>query len=243
MIIKLTVLPDAESTQDVARQMAISGAPEGTAVMALQQRRGRGRFGHSWISPPGKNVALSLVLRPGLVPGEAVLLGLLVAVAVANVVEQCGVSEVGLKWPNDVLVGDGKVAGILSDASLEDGIIQYVIVGVGLNVNAEQSDFPMNFAIQATSLLICTGKQWDVEETARNLLYEVGLLYQRVHREGSEIIPGLWEQRWAHRGRIMVHNGVIGVAQALAPDGALILKSSDGRLTRIVSGEVFAQGS
>jgi BirA family transcriptional regulator, biotin operon repressor / biotin---[acetyl-CoA-carboxylase] ligase len=238
MIPNLIVLPETESTQDVAREMAASGAPEGTAIMAFNQTKGRGRFGHTWISPSGKNVAMSLILRPRMAPGEAVLLGLVAGVAAANVVEKHGISGVGLKWPNDVLVKEKKIAGILSEASLDGGEIHYIVIGLGLNVNTQQSDFTETFPVEATSLLMCTGKLWDVEAIARSFLAEISLLYQRVRIEGSRIIPGLWQARWAHRGRIVVHDGMTGVAEALAPDGALILKSYDGTQIRIVAGEV-----
>lgn len=234
----LIVLSETESTQDVARAMAASGAPEGTAIMALSQTKGRGRLGHTWISPPGKNVAMSLILRPRMAPGESVLLGLVAGVATANVVEKCGIMGVGLKWPNDVLIKEKKIAGILSEASLVDGKIQYIVIGLGLNVNSQQSDFSKLFPVQATSLLMCTGKRWDLEATAHSFLREMSALYQRICREGPKIVPGLWQERWAHKGRILVHEGIPGVAEALDPDGALVLKRSDGSQERVVAGEV-----
>jgi len=101
---RLIIVQEAESTQDLAREMALNGEPEGTAVMALRQTRGRGRAGHSWISPAGKNLALSVVVRPPVRPHEAPLLGFIAAIAVAEALERRGVERALLKWPNDVFV-------------------------------------------------------------------------------------------------------------------------------------------
>ena len=102
---RLIIVQKAESTQDLAREMALSGEPEGVAVMALEQTGGRGRENRVWVSPPGKNIALSLLLRPAMDPADAPLLGLMASIAVAETIEGFGVGPGQLKWPNDVLVG------------------------------------------------------------------------------------------------------------------------------------------
>ncbi|MBM3298707.1 MAG: biotin--[acetyl-CoA-carboxylase] ligase [Deltaproteobacteria bacterium] len=239
MVGRLIIRGDAESTQDLAREMALQGAPAGTAVMALNQTRGRGRMGRSWISPPGKNLALSLLLRPTLLPRDAPLLGLLASIAVAETVEDAGVPEARLRWPNDVLVSDKKIAGILSEASMDDRSVEFVIVGVGLNVNAQESDFPADLPTPATSVLMCTGRESDLEQTARRLLGHMDRLYEKLNREGSGFVPPLWESRWAHCGVRLTHKKVTGVGHGIGSDGALLLKTDQGRIERITSGEVL----
>lgn len=236
---RLIIHNEAESTQDLAREMALQGEPEGTAVMALSQTRGRGRAGRSWSSPQGKNIAFSLLLRPRLTPRETVLLGLLASIAVAETVEGRGVPEAHLRWPNDVLVHDRKIAGILSEAVIEAGAIDFVIIGVGFNVNTLESDFPADLRTPATSLFLCTGEESDLEQVARELLRKMNTLYSRVKKEGCAFIPPLWESRWPHRGRKLVHDDVTGTGLGLDTDGALILELEDGRVTHITSGDVL----
>ncbi|MFH1112447.1 MAG: biotin--[acetyl-CoA-carboxylase] ligase, partial [Pseudomonadota bacterium] len=212
---------------------------EGTAVMALNQTRGRGRMGRPWISPKGKNLALSLILRPHLKPWDAVLLGFLASIAVAEAVEEKGVPEAQLRWPNDVLVRDRKIAGILSEAVVSRGHMDFVIVGIGLNVNSRRSDFPTDLRTPATSLYMCTGKESDLADAARGILKRFALHYDRVDSEGCGFIPRLWEIRWPHRGRKLVHESFVGVGRGLEADGSLILEQDDGRIVHVTCGDVL----
>ncbi len=236
---RLVIHNEAESTQDLAKAMALSGEPEGTAVMALNQTRGRGRMGRSWISPTGKNLALSIILRPHLSPRDAVLLGFLASIAVAEAVEEEGVAEAQLRWPNDVLVRDRKIAGILSEAVVSQGHIDFVIVGIGLNVNSRRSDFPPDLRTPATSLLMCTGKESDLADVARGILKSLAVHYDRVKSEGCGFISRLWELRWPHRGRKLVHESFVGIGRGLEADGSLILEQDNGRLVHITCGDVL----
>lgn len=238
MVKRLLVYDEVESTQDVAKQMALGGEPEGTAVMALVQSRGRGRLGHSWLTPPGRNIALSLILRPRLQPSEAALLGLMVSIAVAETVEAEGVSRASLRWPNDVLVGGRKIAGILSEALVDTASIRFVVVGVGLNVNSRASDFPDDLDTPATSLFMCTGAEFSLERVANDLIDRVTYLYERAQEDGCSYIAPLWESRWEHRSVKLTHEGVTGIGVGLAADGALLLKGDDGHVRRVTSGEV-----
>jgi BirA family biotin operon repressor/biotin-[acetyl-CoA-carboxylase] ligase len=236
---RLVIYPEVESTQDVAKRLALAGEPEGTAVMALKQTSGRGRSGHTWVSPEGKNLAISLILRPAVPPADAALLGLLASIAVAETVEALGARPAELKWPNDVLVRDKKIAGILPEASISATKVDFVIIGVGLNVNTEERDFPNEFRGQATSVFLQTGKRADLEDAAQILLQKSAALYARIGVEGCGFIAGLWRSRWAHAGARIIVQGTMGVAAGIAPDGALMLETPDGGLTRITSGEVF----
>ncbi len=236
---RLIIHREAESTQDLAKAMALSGEPEGTAVMALNQTRGRGRAGRSWITPIGKNVALSVILRPHLPPRDTVLLGFLASIAVAETVEETGVPEARLRWPNDVLVRDRKVAGILSEAVVSGGYVDFLVIGIGLNVNSRESDFPPDLRTPATSLLMCTGKESDLQDVAQRLLRNLGVHYDRVKSEGCGFVPGLWEMRWNDRGRMLVHEGVVGAGRGLDADGSLVLEQDNGSIVRIICGDVL----
>jgi len=239
---RLIILDEVESTQDAARDMALAGEPEGLAVMALKQTRGRGRLGRSWISPGGKNLALSWILRPALPPEEAALLGLLASISVAETIEAQGVAGVTLRWPNDVMAGDRKIAGILLDARVTGEQPEFVIVGVGLNINSSLDDFPTELHEQITSLFLCTGKEWDIEAAAHSLLERMGALYDRTKKEGCGFITALWKTRWEDQGRMLTCNGITGLAEGLAADGALLLRTADGLLVRVTSGEASPSG-
>lgn len=238
MFDKLIVHKVVASTQDAARELARQGEPEGVAVMALEQTAGRGRSGHSWVSPPGKNLAISVLFRPKLAPAEAVLLGMMVSISVAAAVEACGIPRAELRWPNDVLVEGKKIAGILAEASLTNHAVEYVIIGVGLNVNSEKEDFPADLHDSITSIFMSSGRKHDLEDTARLFLGETHKLYKRVQNEGCDFIPGLWETRWAHRNSLMIRHGVRCRAEAIAPDGSLMARSDSGELLRFTSGQV-----
>jgi BirA family biotin operon repressor/biotin-[acetyl-CoA-carboxylase] ligase len=234
----LTIYQEAESTQDIARQMAVRGDPDGSAVMALNQTLGRGRAGHSWISPPGKNLALSVIFRPRVPPREAPLLGFAAAVAVAETVEQRSVPRAELKWPNDVMVQGKKIAGILSEAAIRGDTLDFAIVGIGLNVNSKEDDFPQDLRSSVTSLLTVTGRHSSLEEVARQLLANLKHLYDRINSEGCGFVPTLWDQRWAHRGSLLVHEDLSGIAHGIDQDGSLLLRDSQGCLRRIACGDV-----
>ncbi len=165
------------------------------------------------------------------------MLGMLASVAVAEVVEAKGVRQVELKWPNDVLVTGRKIAGILSEARMSGRVAEFVIIGLGLNVNSELLDFPAEFRDHVTSLFLCTGLHWDLEQEARSFLERAAALYERVEQEGARFIPRLWMARWAHRGRIMKRDGITGTGESIDDDGALLLRTPDGTLQRIHSGE------
>ncbi len=232
---RLIIHQEAESTQDIAKQMALSGEAEGLAVMTLKQTGGRGRSGHTWISPAGKNLALSLLLRPRLASNAMPLLGLVAAIAVAETVETRGITRAELKWPNDVLVSGKKLAGILPEAGMMGDSVKYVIIGIGLNVNSEADDFPPELRRSVTSLFMCTSMQWDLVDTAKELLKHVEDLYKRVHSEGPGFVPTLWSDRWAHLGRTFAYNGVMGVGQGISSNGSLILKT-DEQVIHVTSG-------
>ncbi|MGO9569196.1 MAG: biotin--[acetyl-CoA-carboxylase] ligase [Desulfomonilaceae bacterium] len=233
---RLIVHQEAESTQDLAKEWAKRGEPEGLAIMALNQTKGRGTSGHSWVSPPGKNLALSIILRPRLAPEKAPLLGMMTSIGVAETVEASIGRPAQLKWPNDVLVDGRKIAGILLEASLSNREICYVIVGIGLNVNAESGDFPPDLRDSVTSLRLSSGRQWNLEDTAKDLLERMELLYERVKREGCGFIPYLWATRWAHRDARLARNGLHHIAEGIDAYGALLIRADSGEMERVTSG-------
>jgi len=158
-------------------------------------------------------------------------------VAVAAALDAKGVPSVSLKWPNDVLVDGKKIAGILPEASVKGDSLEFVIIGIGLNVNSRLSDFPPELHDSVTSVLLATGEEWDLRDAARGLLREMDALHIRVNEEGCGFVPYFWETRWAHKGRILTRDGLEGRAEGIGPLGSLILRTADGRRVEINSGQ------
>jgi BirA family biotin operon repressor/biotin-[acetyl-CoA-carboxylase] ligase len=242
MDIRFFIHDEVTSTQDVVIEAAKSGEPEGYAVMARRQTQGRGRTGRTWISPGEKNLALSVLLRPTIEPAGAPLIGLLASVAVANALDDMARFRTSLKWPNDVLVNGQKTAGILSEAEMTADKIEFVAVGVGVNVNSERADFPAEFRNDLTSMKMAAQRHFAPEDVARFILEEMDRLDRRLNEEGPGFISSLWETRWAHKGQTLSREGISGIGERIDPDGALVLRTTDGRTERISSGELFVAG-
>jgi BirA family biotin operon repressor/biotin-[acetyl-CoA-carboxylase] ligase len=189
-----------DSTNRAATEMAENGAKHGTVVVADAQTAGRGRMGRRWESPAGKNLYVSLLLRPPVPTAEATRFALVAGVALADAVEAVGVPA-ALKWPNDLYCGGRKAAGILAEmASVPDGV-RHVVLGVGLNVNMEEADFPPDLRGTATSLRICAGRAFRRGDVLARLLDAFGTRYAEFIGGGFASLRDGWDRRDFLRGR------------------------------------------
>lgn len=237
------------STNDEAASWARAAppgrAPEGAVVIAAEQTGGRGRLGRRWHSPPGHGLCLSLVLRPPLPPHLAPPLALVAAVALADAVEGAG-ADPELKWPNDVLLGGRKVAGILTEMATSGGAIEHVVLGIGVNLGG--TEFPAELSGRATSLALAVPRLAGDAAALDPLGFGAALLghlepwYQRFLDEGPAPVIAAWKRRARLFGRdIEVHSGserYAGVAEDLDGDGALVLRLASGERLRVVAGEI-----
>jgi len=228
------------STNDVAKQLAEEGAAHGEAVIAERQTAGRGRRGRAWDSPAGKNLYLSVVLRPDLPPQRAPELTLVASVALCDVVRQAGV-EAGIKWPNDLLARGRKLAGILTELAAEPDTVQWVVLGMGVNLNVRAEDFPDDLREQATSLAIERGQPAPRALFTAALLARLEEWLDRHAAEGFGPVREAWRERSATLGReVRVEvegREVTGVAEDLDETGALLVRCGK-RLERVTSGDV-----
>lgn len=174
------------STNDDAKAAAEAGAPHGTVVIADAQTRGRGRLGRSWHAAPGENLTFSVLVRPEVSPAEAPPITLAAGIAVAEAVASLGVSDIRLKWPNDVVVGDRKLAGILTEMASDSNHIRFVVIGVGINVNSIQ--FPEPMAHTATSLRLLLGHDTDRTEFLARLCEQLETWLDRLFVQGFAAI-------------------------------------------------------
>jgi len=232
-----------DSTQLEASRLAAAGAPEGTVVTASHQTGGRGRRGRPWLDVEGESLLVSIVLRPAVPPGQAPQLSLVGAVAVVDALRACGELRAAIRWPNDVMVGDRKICGMLPEAATSaPGALAHVILGIGLNVN--QSTFPEPLRSIATSLRMETGCVIPVAQVMESVLAALDRWYGRFLASGIDGLREAWLERSQSIGRrVTVGDGREGVAVDLAADGALVLRTDTGETLQILAGDVTMEAA
>ena len=228
--------PRLTSTMDVAKQEAQQGATEGTVIIADEQTAGKGRMKRTWLSPKG-SIALSIILYPSMVYLSS--LTMLASLAVVRCIETVTSLKPQVKWPNDVLINGRKVCGILIESGVRQNIVDFAIIGIGVNVNLRLSDFP-EILPTATSLSDELGRNVSRLDVIRQLLIEIERLYLTLQTGGS--LYEEWRDRLVTLGkRVRVtwsETRYEGVAESVARDGSLLLRRLDGSLTKIVAGDV-----
>ncbi|MDI9569597.1 MAG: biotin--[acetyl-CoA-carboxylase] ligase [Pseudomonadota bacterium] len=234
--------PRTDSTNRQAKALAAAGATEGTVVIAEEQSAGRGRRGRTWFSPPRAGIYMSLILRPDIAPQEAPRFAILGATAAATVVRATTGLEATIKWPNDILVGGRKIGGILTEASMEMDRVEYLVIGVGLNVNSSRRAFPPELRSVATSVRAETGRPASRICLARRLLESLEAAYHECRQEGFAPIMERWRSLTEMLGRRVEVDvrgrRLAGDVEAFDADGALVLRTPDGELLRLFSGDV-----
>ncbi|HRX01646.1 MAG TPA: biotin--[acetyl-CoA-carboxylase] ligase [Anaerolineae bacterium] len=236
----LTVLPVVDSTQNVAREAALRGQPEGLAVVAGQQTAGKGRLGREWWSPAEGGLYVSLLLRPRITPDRLGWLTMVVSLGTAEAIEAvCGVSP-DLKWPNDLTWRGRKLAGVLAEASFADGQVSYVIAGIGLNL---QMDFALrpDLAQRAVSLREITGRPVRIEPLLQALLERIDAHYLSL--QGGVSPQPRWAARLRNLGQtvsVTTSEGktLVGVAEGVEEDGRLVLRLADNSMLVLSAGDV-----
>ncbi|WP_041488372.1 biotin--[acetyl-CoA-carboxylase] ligase, partial [Bacillus pseudomycoides] len=173
-----------ESTQHIAAKLAYEGAAEGTIVVAEEQTAGRGRLSRKWHSPKGTGIWMSIILRPAIPVHHAPQLTLLAAVSVAQAIEKCTSVNVGIKWPNDILIEGKKAVGILTEMQADPDKINAVIMGIGINANQGQEHFADEIKEIATSLAIESGKPIVRAELMQQIFLQMEKLYQEYVKNG-----------------------------------------------------------
>lgn len=239
------VFEQTTSTNDVVEKLARDGVREGVVVFAESQTRGRGRLGRKWISPPRRGLWLSILLRPNLRPQETTQLTVASATALRRAILSQTRLRVEIKWPNDTLIGGKKVAGILTEMSAELDRVRHVILGIGIDVNQDAQEFPVELRKTATSLKIEHGESLSRAALATAVLSELDSEYSRICAGRFSEVAAEWMEHCTTIGKdVTVHIGdrkIRGRAESLDDDGALILRSEHGRLQRITGGDVTVE--
>lgn len=238
----IRVFQETASTNDVVEKLARDGVAEGVVVFAEGQTRGRGRLGRTWLSPAGKGLWFSVLLRPKMRPQAATQLTVVAATALARAIRTHTLLSPTIKWPNDLLVNNRKAAGILTELSAELDKIKHVVLGIGLDVNLTAHEFTPELRKTATSLLVESGRHIHRAELAAAILTALDHDYGRLAAGEFADLAEEWESHCSTLGRrICIHLGtraVRGRAEALDEDGALLVRTDHGRIERITGGDV-----
>jgi len=234
---------EVASTNTMAKDLAKQGAPQGTVLLAGSQTGGRGRMGRSFASPKGKGLYLSLILRPNCPAEKLMHLTCAVGVAVCDAVEEIAGVRPGLKWINDLILGKKKLGGILTELCVEDGLVAYAIVGIGINCSQKLEDFPEEIQDIAVSLDAFTGKPTSLPMLTGCLishLYEMNRClfssdFMTAYRKDCIT---LGQDISIVKGDSIAH----GKAVDLDAQGGLLVRYSDGTEETVQSGEVSVRG-
>lgn len=230
------------STQIVAHKLAQENCEHGTIVIADEQTKGKGRMNRPWHSSKKKGIWMSIILRPAILPYRAPQLTLLTATVLADVInEHIGIRP-QIKWPNDILINNKKTAGILTEMQAEQDQIQYVVIGIGLNVNQTADDLPDNIGYKATSLQIEANQEWDLKEVIQSILLTFEKHYTSYIDNGFGKIKSKWESYgykigkpiWIKTSKEKKQVIFLGIAE----DGALLIKNHQDEVESIYSAEI-----
>lgn len=233
---------ETDSTNLQACRLGDEGEAEGLVVIADRQSAGKGRMGRQWASPGGVNLYASILLRPPIPPFEAPRLTFLSAVAVCRAIKRSCDLRATVKWPNDILVQGAKVAGLLNEMSSETDRVHYVVLGIGVNLNMQADQFPADLRYPATSLALASGKPVARLDFIRALLQEIDGLYQLYLEQGSAPILSAWTELCDLAGKPVLADchqvQIEGIMVGLAEDGALLVRTTTGKIESIYAGDV-----
>ena len=235
---------EIDSTNLRARKLAAQGAPEGTVVIAERQTNGRGRLGRNWSSQSGLGLWFSLILRPQVSVSDLGIVTILTAVSLSRAIREATGIQVQVKWPNDLLYQGSKLAGILAELNGELDRVNYLILGIGLNVNHETADFPEELREKATSLRLIKQTVFDRKPILQQFLEEFENCYATLGQGRMDAVIEYAREHSATLGKqVVINQGfgriLTGTALDLDWDGSLWLEDPEGRRVKIYSGEII----
>ncbi|WP_147533765.1 biotin--[acetyl-CoA-carboxylase] ligase [Bacillus marasmi] len=231
-----------DSTQKIAKTLSYENAPEGTVVIAEEQLTGRGRMNRAWHSPKYTGVWMSMILRPNIPIQKAPQLTLITAVAVVRAIEEVTKLSPEIKWPNDILLHGKKVTGILTELQAEADQIFAIIIGVGINVNQQLTDYPEELRDIATSLAIESGEKISRAQMIRSVLSNFEKLYLLYLEDGFTPIKLLWESYAISIGKTIIartiNENIRGKALGITEDGVLLIEDEAGKIHHVYSADI-----
>ena len=230
------------STNDIAMEMGARGMQEGLVIVAESQSHGRGRLGRTWISPGNVNIYASILFRPELSPVYAPTLTMMASLATASAISKTTGLEAKIKWPNDILIGSKKVSGILTEMNAEEEMINYVVVGIGINVNMREGDLPDGLRIPATSLMECIGEKVDRTALLKQLIETIDSDYDGLKNKGIMSVVKRWRENCITLNKkvkaTLPGEVITGVAEDVTQQGGLVIKMAEGHTKVIYAGDI-----
>lgn len=235
-----------DSTNDEGKRLANSGCSEGTVIISEEQTMGRGRLGRTWVSPKFKGIWMSIVLRPDIEPMNVAKITQVGAAAVLKAIKEQGINA-HIKWPNDIVLNNKKVCGILTEMSGEINKINYVVMGIGINVNINREDFSKEIEEVATSLKVEEGRSIERKPLVASVLNNLEELYDEfIRNQDIKTSIDICRENSILIGKtiriINRSNVIMAEAMDLSDDGKLIVKYEDGSIHEVISGEVSVRG-
>lgn len=234
------------STNTELIELGEKGASEGTIVIADKQTGGKGRLEREWLSPAGVNLYISILMRPEILASDSTLLTFLASIALIETLEKTGITEAKIKWPNDIQINGKKVAGVLTEMRSKREMVDFLVVGIGVNINMSRDYMNQEMGTVAgiaTSIKEILGKDIDRGKFAADLLLELEKWYQVFSDKGKAPILREWTQRWGDlnkRVRVSIEGEeeFDGTAVGLDARGYLLVKTDGGETRKIIAGDV-----
>ena len=243
---EVLIFDEVDSTNQIAMEMGAKGGEDGLVVIAESQLHGKGRLGRTWISPRGVNLYVSVLLRPEFSPHQASVLTMMASVAAAAAISKTTGLDAKIKWPNDILVEQKKVSGILTEMNAEEEKINYVVIGIGINVNMKKEDLPGNLRMPATSLMESLGRRVDRIEVLCAFLESLDSNYEDLKNRGIMSIVQKWRMLCStlnKRIKVVLPGEVIeGVAEDITPEGGLVVRIGEELTKVIYAGDISVLG-
>lgn len=231
-----------DSTNTVANLLAEEGKAEGTVILAETQRKGRGRLGRSWVSPPFVNVYMSIILRPKIELKDITLITIIASIACIKALRKFSDLNITVKWPNDLIVSNKKIGGILTEVHIAEKRLKYAVTGIGLNINMDSDEFPSEIKDIATSLKIETGRIYSRTKILIEILNEIDIWYIILKEMKRKEILEEWKLLSSTLGReVVISTGketLKGLAESINDEGMLILRLPSGEKRVICSGDL-----
>lgn len=228
--------PKLDSTNTKAWELIKENVPNGTVIITDNQLKGRGRQANKWISIPGKSLTFSIILYPNTLPNQINLYSLIAGLAITDFLIENNI-HAQLKWPNDILINEKKVGGILCESKISGGVIKSMVIGIGLNINETIEEFPEDLRNNVTSLTIESGREYQLEILLANILNH--LEHRVQNRDEAQLID--WEKRCAHLNqKVTFRSGneiVTGIFKGLSSTGQAMI-SINNKEVKFDSGEI-----
>lgn len=245
-------LKTVDSTNSYSKKIAIDGCKDGTLVVAGAQTSGRGRMGRTWESKDNKGIWMSLILKPEILPSRVQIITLAASIAVVEGIRGATGIKTGIKWPNDIIANGKKICGILTEMNSELDRVNYIILGIGININHDVKDFEPELKDRATSLKMLKhsqdrcNKEIIRSNIIKEILQEFERLYKNIKDGETDIVLKEWKEASITLGReikiVLENNEYIGTALDVTSDGKLVVEDLNGVVHELISGEVSIRG-